>query len=72
MPDPTPAQAGTGGPLSLTCNNCRQQISGRDEDELVNQVQAHVAEHSRQSGHPHVVTREQILVRLQRRSRPDT
>jgi hypothetical protein len=55
--------------LSLTCNRCKEKITGEDEDQLVARVQAHVDGHSRTSGHSHAVSREHVLARLERQAR---
>lgn len=52
--------------LSLTCKRCRQEITGADEDELVERVQEHVAGHGRMHGLHHRVDREHVLRRLRR------
>ena len=52
--------------LSLTCNRCHQPITGEDEDELVANVQEHVAAHGRAHGMTHTPSREQVLRRLRK------
>ncbi|MEP7024278.1 MAG: DUF1059 domain-containing protein [Actinomycetota bacterium] len=52
--------------VNLTCARCHQTISGGDEDELVDRVQAHVQDHARGHSREHTPTREQILTRLHR------
>lgn len=53
--------------LSLTCNHCKQEIIGSDEDELVAHVQEHVAAHAQQHGRSHHVSRDDVLRRLSRK-----
>jgi hypothetical protein len=71
--------------LSLTCRNCRQDITGEDEDALVAAVQAHHASaHGSDTGADHggghhvrhrpgegpgTPTRDQVLARLHLRQR---
>jgi hypothetical protein len=52
--------------LSLTCNHCKQEIVGSDEDELVALIQEHVAAHGQQHGRTHDVSRDDVLRRLSR------
>ena len=52
--------------LSLTCKRCDQAITGTDEDELVANVQEHVARHSHKHERDHEVSREHVLRRLRR------
>ena len=53
--------------LSLTCNHCKQEIIGSDEDELLALVQEHVAAHPQQHGRSHEVSRDDVLRRLSRK-----
>jgi hypothetical protein len=52
--------------LSLTCKRCQQEITGTGEDDLVANVQDHVAGHSHEHERAHDVSREHILRRLRR------
>ena len=52
--------------LSLTCKRCQQEITGTDEDDLVANIQAHVAGHSQEHERAHHVSREHVLRRLRR------
>lgn len=52
--------------LSLTCKRCQQEITGTDEDDLVTNIQAHVAGHSQEHQRAHHVSREHVLRRLRR------
>jgi len=52
--------------LRLTCQNCKKELTGDDEDELVASVQEHVAGHSQEHGVSHTPSREHILHRLHR------
>jgi hypothetical protein len=52
--------------LSLTCKRCKQEITGTGEDELVANVQDHVAGHGHEHERAHDVSREHILRRLRR------
>jgi hypothetical protein len=52
--------------LSLTCKRCNQEITGTDEDQLVANVQDHVAGHSQEHKRDHHVSREHVLRRLRR------
>jgi hypothetical protein len=52
--------------LSLTCKRCQQEITGTDEDDLVTNVQAHVAGHSQEHERARHVSREHVLRRLRR------
>ena len=49
--------------ISLTCKGCKTVITGRDEDELVAQLQHHIIDDHNSSHSP---TREQILAILHR------
>lgn len=52
--------------LRLSCNQCKQDITGTTEDELVANVQDHVAGHSSTHQRAHPVSREHVLRRLRR------
>jgi len=58
--------------LSLTCNRCKEAITGEDEDELVVNVQEHVTGHGRTHGMMHTPSREQILCRLREQQAKET
>ncbi len=51
--------------ISLTCKGCKTVITGRDEDELVTELQRHIIDDHTNSSH--IPTREQILAILHRR-----
>jgi hypothetical protein len=52
--------------LSLTCKQCKQEVTGATEDELVAAVQDHVADHSGTHERAHPVSRQHVLRRLRR------
>jgi hypothetical protein len=47
----------------LTCRHCQETIIGSDEDDLVVQVQAHVAAHARERGRSHTVSVDEVRSR---------
>ena len=55
---------------TMTCKHCRTEINGADEDELVDNVQAHATTHpgGRLLSQEHILSR---LHRLQDRARQD-
>lgn len=49
--------------ITITCKRCREPIVAVDEDDLVEQVQAHARDHGGAHG-THVPSRESILAHL--------
>ena len=54
--------------ISTTCKGCGLELTANDEDELVSEVQAHLAE-----AHPggHAPSREQVLSVIRARDAPN-
>jgi hypothetical protein len=52
--------------ISLPCPRCDKVITAEDEDDLVAQVQDHVARDHDDHGLPKVLPRKHILARLRR------
>jgi hypothetical protein len=52
--------------LRLTCKQCQRDITGTTEEELVANVEDHVAGHAGTHRRAHPVSREHVLRRLRR------
>ena len=57
--------------VTTTCKRCRQPIVATDEDDLVEQVQAHARDHGGARG-THIPTREHILGHFGRHKTDET